>query len=399
MFLQFRPLDTPTLFHAAFGGNQKRDEWSGKQVSVPVNHRKLHAVLAPVMLRRRKDTKKPDGTPIVQLPKKTVSVEETSFSADEAEFYTQLEKRLQARFKKYADDGLVYQNYTNVLVMIQKLRQACNHPHLATNGLVTTPGYQEEGKSLLDTLDAAGLTAVPEPPPEGTSSSIPAKIEQKLERLKDMLTPPFEEECPICTDVLDPPSSVVCLCSHCFCKECIVEWRDVQGNSPCPQCRDTLDGDPLTPLHSVQARINERWPPPPKVKAEQDKIKEEKAAAAVATAAATSKTKLKFFESAKLVRLMAELKKMKAKDSAMKCIVFSNFTSFLNLVMASIKHSDAGFRAVRVDGSMDVKSRQKQLQIFRTDARVSILIMSLKAGSHGLNLTCANNVVLCEPWW
>jgi SNF2 family DNA or RNA helicase len=243
-------------------------------------------------------------------------------------------------------------------------------------------------------LDAAGLTAVPEPPPEGTPSSIPASIEQKLERLKDTLTPPFEETCPICMELLDPPSSVVCLCSHLFCKDCILEWRDVEGHSPCPECRAPLDADPLTPLHNVQARVNERWPPPPKVKAEQQKMKEEKAAVP-----AKSKAKLKFYESAKLAQLMTELKKMKAKDSAMKCIVFSNFTSFLNLTMSAMKHSDAAFRAVRVDGSMDVKSRQKQLQIFRTDARVSILVMSLKAGSHGLNLTCANNVVLCEPWW
>ena len=90
---------------------------------------------------------------------------------------------------------------------------------------------------------------------------------------------------------------------------------------------------------------------------------------------------------------------MRAEDSTMKCIVFSNFTSFLDLTLQAMKHSDMDFRPVRVDGSMDVKTRQKQLQIFRTDPRVSVLVMSLKAGSHGLNLTCANNVVLCEPWW
>lgn len=403
MFLQFRPVDTPKLFHAEFGGNQKRDWDTGQQKSAPVNIRKLHAVLSPVMLRRRKDSKKADGTPIVQLPKKTILVTEANFSPEEAEFYTQLETRMAARFKKFADEGLVYQNYTNVLVMIQKLRQACNHPHLATNGKVATPGYQEEGKSLLDSLDAAGITAVPEAPPEGTSSSIPAPIEEKLERLRDILNPPFEETCPICLDMLDAPASVVCLCGHLYCKDCITEWRDADGNSPCPECRAPLDADPLTPLPNVQARVNEKWPPPPKVKAEQKRIKAEKAAAEAAEAAAAAagapKVKRKFLASAKLIKLMEELKKMKANDSTMKCIVFSNFTSFLDLCMTTMKHSGDGFRAVRVDGSMDMKSRQKQLQIFRTDSRVSVLVMSLKAGSHGLNLTSANNVVLCEPWW
>ena len=64
--------------------------------------------------------------------------------------------------------------------------------------------------------------------------------------------------------------------------------------------------------------------------------------------------------------------------------------------MAMIQLKKSGFRAVRVDGSMGLEARQKQLHIFRTDARCSVLVMSLKTGSHGLNLTCASNVILCE---
>lgn len=401
MFLQFRPVDTPKLFHLEFGGNSKKDDYSGQTKTVPVKIQKLQTVLAPVMLRRRKDSKKADGTPIVNLPKKTISVVEAQFTPDEAEFYTQLETRMAKRFKKFADEGAVYDNYTNVLVMINKLRQACNHPHLATKASLVHPGYQEEGESLLTGLDAAGILAVPDPPPEGTASDIPAQLEADLERLREILKPPFDEACSICLDLLDPPASIAALCGHLYCKECISEWRD-SGNSPCPECRAPMDADPLTPLQSVQARINERWPPPPKVKEEMKKIKAEKAAAELEAAAAVAskgKVKYKFFESAKLAQLTTSLKEMKAKDGSMKCIVFSNFTTFLDLVMKQLKHSGEGFRAVRIDGSMDVKSRQKQLHVFRTDARISLLVMSLKAGSHGLNLTCASNVILCEPWW
>ena len=49
----------------------------------------------------------------------------------------------------------------------------------------------------------------------------------------------------------------------------------------------------------------------------------------------------------------------------------------------------AGETAPDEDDAME--ARQKQLHIFRTDARCSVLVMSLKTGSHGLNLTCASN--------
>ena len=400
MFLQYRPVDTPKEFHANFGGNKRRD-WafeggSGDIKQVPVNVKKLQLFLGPIILRRRKDTKRSDGKLIVQLPKKTISVTESTFSEDEQEFYTQLEVRMAKRFKQYADKGVVLENYTNILVMINKLRQACNHPHLATRGKVAQPGYRGEGESLLESLDKAGILKVPEPIP-GQTGEVPPAIEANLERLKPKLTGSFEETCSICIDVIDPGAGIVTLCSHMFCSDCLSEWRD-QGNMPCPECRQPITDDPLTPLNSVLARIRARWPPP--VIKDEKKVKAEKAAAAAAAAEEAEEeepVRRTWMPSAKLTEMSGLLKKMQAEDSAMKCIVFSNFTTFLDMAMIQLKKT--GFRAVRVDGSMGLEARQKQLHIFRTDARCSVLVMSLKTGSHGLNLTCASNVILCEPWW
>ena len=167
---------------------------------------------------------------------------------------------------------------------------------------------------------------------------------------------------------------------------------------PCPECRQPITDDPLTPLNSVLARIRARWPPP--VIKNEKKVKAEKAAAAAAAAEEAEEeepVRRTWMPSAKLTEMSGLLKKMQAEDSAMKCIVFSNFTTFLDMAMIQLKKT--GFRAVRVDGSMGLEARQKQLHIFRTDARCSVLVMSLKTGSHGLNLTCASNVILCEPWW
>ena len=48
---------------------------------------------------------------------------------------------------------------------------------------------------------------------------------------------------------------------------------------------------------------------------------------------------------------------------------------------------------------MTAREREEQLYIFRTDPQVNIILISLKCGSLGLNLTCANRVCLMDVWW
>ena len=51
----------------------------------------------------------------------------------------------------------------------------------------------------------------------------------------------------------------------------------------------------------------------------------------------------------------------------------------------------------RVRGGQSKTERERELAKFRS-GEVRVLLMSLKCGV-GLNLTCANHVILCEPWW
>lgn len=48
------------------------------------------------------------------------------------------------------------------------------------------------------------------------------------------------------------------------------------------------------------------------------------------------------------------------------------------------------------DGSMNAREREDRLNIFRSDPRVTVILVSLKCGSLGLNLTCANRVCLMD---
>jgi SNF2 family DNA or RNA helicase len=43
--------------------------------------------------------------------------------------------------------------------------------------------------------------------------------------------------------------------------------------------------------------------------------------------------------------------------------------------------------------------RQESLEKIKTDPTIRLILISFKAGSTGLNLTCCNNVVLMDMWW
>lgn len=80
-----------------------------------------------------------------------------------------------------------------------------------------------------------------------------------------------------------------------------------------------------------------------------------------------------------------------------KTIVFSQFTSMLDLVEPFLKAKGLNF--TRYDGSMRNDAREASLNKLRNDKRCRVLLCSLKCGSLGLNLTAASRVVILEPFW
>mmetsp|Transcript_22507 Transcript_22507/g.19470 ORF Transcript_22507/g.19470 Transcript_22507/m.19470 type:complete len:134 (+) Transcript_22507:735-1136(+) len=80
-----------------------------------------------------------------------------------------------------------------------------------------------------------------------------------------------------------------------------------------------------------------------------------------------------------------------------KCVVFTQFIKMMNLIEKFIKDEGIGYR--RIDGSVSQKERTQYLEDFKSDPSVTMIMISLKAGSTGLNLTVATNVYLVDPWW
>ncbi|KAL9120155.1 MAG: hypothetical protein Q9187_003290 [Circinaria calcarea] len=91
------------------------------------------------------------------------------------------------------------------------------------------------------------------------------------------------------------------------------------------------------------------------------------------------------------------LKILHRESPTHKFIVFSQFTSMLDLIEPFLKSDGLVF--TRYDGSMRNDHREASLERLRNEEKTRILLCSLKCGSLGLNLTAASRVVILEPFW
>ncbi|KAL2055832.1 hypothetical protein ABVK25_004076 [Lepraria finkii] len=80
-----------------------------------------------------------------------------------------------------------------------------------------------------------------------------------------------------------------------------------------------------------------------------------------------------------------------------KSIIFSFWTTTLDLVETGL--NELQFPYTRFDGTLAAKLRQQSVESFIEDPRIRVILISLRCGANGLNLTAANHVFLMEPQW
>lgn len=77
-----------------------------------------------------------------------------------------------------------------------------------------------------------------------------------------------------------------------------------------------------------------------------------------------------------------------------KVLIFSLFTQMLDIlemVLSTLK-----YKFLRLDGSTQVNDRQSLIDKFYEDNTIPIFLLSTKAGGFGINLVCANNVIIFD---
>jgi SNF2 family DNA or RNA helicase len=78
-----------------------------------------------------------------------------------------------------------------------------------------------------------------------------------------------------------------------------------------------------------------------------------------------------------------------------RALVFSQWTSLLDLIEPHLTSSSTRF--TRLDGT--TVDRAAVVNEFQAEDGPAVMLLSLKAGGTGLNLTAADHVFLVDPWW
>lgn len=97
--------------------------------------------------------------------------------------------------------------------------------------------------------------------------------------------------------------------------------------------------------------------------------------------------------SPKLEALMEGLSE--AVSSGHKCVVFFNYVAGLEMAAEHLSHLGVGFETM----TGATTDRRRVVERFDRDPSCMVLLMTLKTGGVGLNLTVADTVFIFEPWW
>ncbi|KAF2034663.1 hypothetical protein EK21DRAFT_85239 [Setomelanomma holmii] len=336
-------LDRLDIFHGAIMRPVLQGDLQG--------NRALQLLMSGICLRRKKEMSFID----LRLPELSEYVHKIQLHSHEQEKYDALEAQAKGTldiYRKNIGGQKGMDTYRHLLEVLLRMRQLCNHWRLVG---------EERLDSIMKQLEAEGMVDLTE--------ENKAALQAMLQLLIDS-----QEDCPICLDNFKDP--VITKCAHSFCTRCIE--RVIEGQKKCPMCRAELESLATTtvkPAEETSAKVD---PLPPT----QDEL--------------ADRASLEKNTSSKVEALL-DILKATAQDTSNKTIVFSQWTSFLDLLQPQLQSHNLKF--TRIDGSMTATQRDAALEALDNDDSVTIMLASLSVCSVGLNLVAANHVIMADSWW
>jgi DNA repair protein RAD5 len=280
--------------------------------------------------------------------------------------------------------GLVSNKYIQILTLLLRLRQCADHPFLVL-GRSSRSGdeLEREIDAFIHKFASRVDLAAPGAPSVAFLSSLSSDLKKTGEE---------RVECPICLGVPEE-APVLTECAHVLCRDCLTPLFNERGFARCPVCRSIISRDRLhyVPVLGGPAASSTDG------------------SGAGASSSLMIDPAANWQHSCKTRRLMDELLSIRLSGSGDKSIVFSQWTSMLDLLEIPLRQADMPF--LRLDGSLTQKERENVLRKFagRTSTSgdkgkdagggPSVLLISLKAGGVGLNLVSANHVFFVDCWW
>ncbi|PPQ65989.1 hypothetical protein CVT26_010649 [Gymnopilus dilepis] len=108
-------------------------------------------------------------------------------------------------------------------------------------------------------------------------------------------------------------------------------------------------------------------------------------------------TMSRFLPSTKMKYMMEQLQKLVKAKPDEKTLIVSQWTGCLSLVSDYL--TEKGIPHVKYQGDMSRTQRERAVQVFMSKEKARVMLMSLKCGGVGLNLTRANNVISLDLGW
>jgi len=101
--------------------------------------------------------------------------------------------------------------------------------------------------------------------------------------------------------------------------------------------------------------------------------------------------------SGKVKALDQMLKSLKSKGH--KVLIFSQFTSMLDILQDYMEILRPGWKVCRIDGTTSLQDRKFQMDSFNTDSDYFCFLLSTRAGGVGINLIAADTVIIFDSDW
>ncbi|PPQ67109.1 hypothetical protein CVT25_005710 [Psilocybe cyanescens] len=428
-FLRLEPLDDKNAWTEYIGTPVK----FGQALGVA----RLQTIMQCITLRRTKETKAPNGKKILALPPRRDELRYLKFDSQEQEIYNKFFDESKAEFSDLSKKNEVMKNYVGILQKILRLRQICDHyelvqgkePGQGNGGSDSALSYEDiiaaiakEGFSAMRAnamfaiLRESATTQCVECGTElcvssdltqtdGAENDNPSASTKRVRRGKGNASRGSTR-----ANSPNTPRPVLTRCQHLFCIECYRNsicpgWPNVAldiGRS-CSVCQTGL-----SPLDAYEIKTDGSSDASQKKKVQ----KREKRQKGASLENFRPSTKIKALLSDLVqfsrlnphscnydpeIQLLNETGTAPSDNGIVKTVVFSQWTSMLDKVEDALEA--AGIKYDRLDGTMKRDDRTRSMEALKHDPSCEVLLVSLKAGGVGLNLTAAQRVYLMDPYW
>jgi SNF2 family DNA or RNA helicase len=377
----------------------------------------------------------------------------------EIAFYQAVEKNSMVELGKIMNEGGgLRSNYSGIMLLLLRLRQACCHPYLIKHaaykagrgfhgddngGVVDDPDFLSPYSS--GDLDKAFQLA------DAGISSFQLLSDTAKDMVMTRLAPPLHSPanavkevqessaypCDICTASYDCSSQRILPAGNIVCRGCAAQILS-QNTDGKPE------NDPFLELDDVRREVHAKIrafrlaaivqkhqqlaigadanltsaPPPSKKLKRSNKVSIEPVAQVpeatgdtaysgslstapkpfVATLPNGEATPLGMqARSTKIDTILEVLDTMRKRDGQEKALIFSQWTSMMDIIGVHI--AQAGYEFCRLDGTMVMEKRKLEIERFKKNKNITVFLISMHAGGTGLNLTEANNVIIADCWF